>query len=462
MSIHNNSSIKNEFSKISNILNFANFNKTFVKRNNASKDEYSESLPKNSNFFNSIKNSTGKTFYSTLTKSPNSRVYSNNQNECIISNYSQDSISLDKKFQSNDNIIKINKYKTCTNFFNCRNSNRTNDRSIDNQRNNVLDNSIINNNLNNFNYKNNKSSNKGESKTNLFDEKYKTYNCKWVEKLTDKINFENIDSLMKKRESSIDASSQNHSNFNSSKGLNIFKNEMNNGEFINGYNNPDSSFREVNNSMINKYKNCKKNSSLDVLNEQVPPVNFSNKNEQKEKMEENFCKVNSLNYSNNSFNRKSKNKINNIYTKKYLNIENITGNSNNNTSRLDKSNNSFSLNIYDQINSKNAKNSEIESGIVYQSNFEQNKKEFIRKPISFELIKDQPCKYNKFNNFYHLREEIDYSDLMKKRNKNVSNFSKFGGGNCDNEFTFSKSTNSFMNKSNILNKIDATKRLKLN
>lgn len=481
----NQRSIKNDFSKITNILNFSNFNKSLVKKKSInSREDFSESIRKNnnnnnidknncysnSNFNNSMKNSSGKTFYSTLCKTPNSKMNgNNNNNECVISNYSHESISPERRNLCKDNQNKIGNYKTAAaNFFNYKNSLRHQD-SLD-FKSSINENNVANNN-NNYNYKVIENPYRKEFKSNLLIEKFNSLDFNCVEKITDKIKFDNPDSPMKKRDScSVDVSSNNISNFNTSRNLNfVAKSELNN---INNNNNNNNNFDSVNNAEndnSNKYKNNdKRGNSLDLLS--LDNLVFDTKETGKNAL---FVKIDSLYSSKHSVFKAKEIRNNSLFAEKYISMAKSKSNSNTNKNNSSKFNISAFSTIRNELDqSSNYRNKDnITKGIVLDSNFDYESKfnnNAVKKTLTFELIKNGPCKYNKFNNFKHLREEVDNAELNSKKNRNnlfnkpSSNFNRVSTGrNNDIELTFSKNANSFINKNTIVNKIEATKRLKL-
>jgi len=444
INLFNSTSIKNDLSKITNILNFSNFNKSLNKKNSMnSKEEFSDTIRKNNN---SLKNSSGKTFYSTLSKTPNSKINGNNNNECVISNYSHESISPERRNLSKDNLNMIGNYKTVANFLSLKNLLKRPDSSDYNS--NINDNNAI--------YASN--INKKDSKSNLLMDKVQNLDLNCIEKLSDKIKFgDNFQSPVKKRDNcSMDISSNNISNFNSSRNLNFAKFEINSNDLAQ---NPETVIH-------NNYKNYNKINSLDLLSLENPTFDLLGNENKKEKSKNPFfAKTNSL--------FKSKNiKENNLFAEKYINFAKEKANfdtNNNNSSKLNCS--TFSTMRSQLENASLIGNRNMSSKrIIWESNFDsENKKEISKKTLTFELIKNDPCKYNKFNNFKHLREEVDKSQYSFNRNKNnlfnksSSNFNRENTrNNIDVELTFSKNVNTFINKTNIVNKIEATKRLKLN
>jgi len=463
------SSIKNDLSKITNILNITNFNKSFVKKNSInSKEDFSESIRKrnnennnNNNLNNSLKNSSGKTFYSTLCKTPNSNINgNNNNNECIISNYSHESISPERKNLSNQN--KFCFYRTAANFFNYKNSTVKHQDSLE-IKSNMNDNNVINP------HKANENIYRKESKSNLSVEKFNKIYC--VEKLTEKIKFGNIESPVRKRDRySMDISSNNISNINSSRNLNfVSKNESSNFKSKNN----DFSKNPENLTNLNKHKADEtKMSSLDLLSADNPAYGLPAKKDSKLTVKNKlFTKIDSIFTSKNSLFKAKDIGISNIFSEKYINKgkSNAVLNNNNNTYRYNLSN--FSK-IRNELNrSSNYRDIDNSNrGIVFAANL--NSKNKVREPctkkLTFQLFKNEPCKYNKFNNFNHLREEMNsaqFDFFMNKNNlfnKSSANYKTVATGtNNDIELTFSKNANSFINRTNIVNKIEATKRLKL-
>jgi hypothetical protein len=452
INLFNSTSIKNDLSKITNILNFSNFNKSLNKKNSMnSKEEFSESIRKNNN---SLKNSSGKTFYSTLSKTPNSKIKGNNNNECVISNYSHESISPERRNLSKDNLNKIGNYKTIANFFSFKNLLKRADSSDYNS--NINDNNAI---YNAYNI------NKKDSKSHLVMDKVQSLDLNCIEKLSDKIKFDdNFQSPVKKRDNySMDISSNNISNFNSSRNLNFAKGEINYNDLAQ---NPETTYH-------NKYKNYNKINSLDLLSLENPTFDLPGNENKKEKSKNPFfAKINSLYPSKNSLFKSKDIKENNLFAEKYINFAKEKANfdiNNNNSSKFNLSTFSTIRNELENASLIGNKNN-YSKRIIWESNFDLvNNKESSKKTLTFELIKNDPCKYNKFNNFKHLREEVNKSQYSFNRNKNnlfnksSSNFNRESTGyNNDVELTFSKNTNTFINKTTIVNKIEATKRLKLN
>ncbi len=459
--LNNLNSIKNEFSKITNIANFSNYNKSYIKKNSTiSKDEIDESM----------KNSTGKTFYNSITRTPNSIINGNN-NECYLSNLSKYSVSPQRKNQNREYNVKDYKSKTTSNFYIDKDIYNSKNSFEKNKNQNMNDNSIITN-RNEENISNRECRDK---KTNIFVEKYKNLNYNNLDLLSDKISFDKSSIQTRKKENcSIDVSINNISNFNSIDNTN--KNDMINYNSENIYNYNKIKNESIDNSCdlnFNKYKNYKKLNNLNILNSSVPPLITINKksgSESPKKRNVIFTKIDSLYSSLNSFYNNSDIKTKNKLSEKYFKIGKSMIKQYENSNR-----NSFSLSKFNNNKKTFYKNDDKlldnETGIIFDSNFDTKKigRELIKKSKNFDLIKDQPCKYNKFNNFRHLRQEIEKSELTLQRNNNNNNnlsilnknLNKLNFSNNDNDFTFSKTTGTFITKSNILNKIEATKRLKL-
>lgn len=448
--------IKNEFIKVANLMNFQpsiyeEQDRSDIFNNNVLKDSKNlfninnHQSEKNFNIcFN--KNSNTKTYFLTPTKTLNQKNdISNFQSNDLMSNLSSLSLSPESRNNMNHknnynsfNELAFKKYETMAHFV--EEYKMKKDRySSNNEEKEVgktdTDRTLNRNNpdspLNNgdISITRNSSIGKKQVRKNLFIEKYK--------KLFPYNNSEKINSEFLNCDLDIKGIDQNK-NTNYSKTLSyIYKNSLE--QF--SQNNEISHNTIINVNQMKNRKKLRKNLSVDYKNADHFGLNHEPKEKIFKQLEaiDNFFKVDNKISIKNSIEKDDKNQqINN-----YESAQGSPG---------------FTKTVSKLSSFRKNKSLDKEKNLVYENNFHENlnnNKNF----ITFEFIKNKPCKYNKFHNFNYLRGDVD--------NNNNFNFNRDFNHNFSqrllkiNESNVNISSISTLNKAPIINKIEATKRIKL-
>jgi len=279
------------------------------------------------------------------------------------------------------------------------------------------------------------------------------------------LNFHtNLPSGSNKKESGAEENYLKPNKLNFNEQDNILRSSSNN-KNSNNNSNFKPLFTNLNDKESDRFRRHKKISSLDILDSQVPRLNLMiNERPLSEKKTGIFSKLDSLQFKHYPQFNSRENTFNNYIKDKSTSIGKITK-----TSHNSKNNFNFVLNSFNPTNNSKYINLENKKDIVLDSNFRTAKNQDLdKRSLNFDIIKNIPCKLNMFNNFKHLREEIDNSEFsLRKRNylivnKSNGNFTKsITKTEYDRDpYNFGKENN-FILKSNIMNKIEATRRLKL-